>query len=173
MTSKFMMILAAYIHVLGVASYLGGSLTMEFVLSPAQKFVPPAQAQVIGQKSADRFLVMAWSALGLIAFSGVLRMFTLESQKVLTTFDGSYGGTLFVMIVLWVVLVVNGSIITFGLRPKLTARAQGGLTPADVSAHQQSMVKAAEWLTRLTRADLVIALLVGLLGAALGLGGLF
>jgi len=171
-TSKFMMVLAAYVHVLGVAGYVGGALAMEFVLAPAQKFVPPAQAQVIGQKSADRFLVMAWSALGLIALSGVLRLFSVGSEQILTTFDGSYGGTLFVMIVLWVVLVVNGCVITFGLRPKLTTRAEGGVAAADMAARQQAMLNAAQWLTRLTRADLVIALVVALLGASLAFGGL-
>ncbi len=51
MTTRNMMILAAYLHAVGVSAYLGGALVMEFVLGPAQKAIPPAQAQVMGQKS--------------------------------------------------------------------------------------------------------------------------
>lgn len=173
MTSKFMMVLAAYLHVIGVAAYLGGAIVMEFVLSPAQKFVPPAQQAVIGQKSADRFLVVAWSALGVIAFSGVLRLFSVGAENILTEYSGSYGRTLLVMILLWATLVVNGAVITFNLRPQLAAKQQGGVQPAEMQAHQASMIKASEWVARLIRADLVIAVLVALLGASLAFGGVF
>jgi len=175
MTSDFMRILAAYLHVLGVASYLGGSIVMEFVLTPAQKFIPPAQAMVVGQKAADRFLAVAWGALGLIAFSGVLRLFTLENEGILTEglFDAGYGLTLGTMIVLWAVLVVNGSVITFVLRPKLAGRLQGTAGAAQVESRQAEQVQAAQWITRLTRVDLGIALLIAFVGSSLGLAPLF
>jgi uncharacterized membrane protein len=175
MESHLAQVLAAYLHVIGVAVYLGGSIVMEFVVGPAQKAIPPAQAQVMGQRTADRFLVLAWSALGLILLSGILRLFTMDAEDYLlgeSLWDTEYGRTLLLMVTLWTVLVVNGSIITFVLRPKLTGRASAGMTPAQAQAHQKDQLRAAGRLTWFTRIDMGIALVVALLGSSLGFGGL-
>jgi uncharacterized membrane protein len=175
METQFVRILAAYLHVLGVAVYLGGAVIMEFVVGPAQKAIPPAQAMVMGRKTADRFLVLAWSALGLILVSGLLRLYSFDNEDALLgsrLWDTAYGRTLFGMVLLWCVLVVNGAIITFVLRPRLTGRSDAGVSAAQVQAHQSGQVAAATWIERLTRVDLGIALFVALLGSALQYGGI-
>ena len=70
--------LLGYIHDLSIAVYLGGAVAMEFVLGPAQASIPPAQAQVMGQKTSDRFLWLAWGSLLLILITGVLRLERLD-----------------------------------------------------------------------------------------------
>lgn len=174
-TSGFMMTLAAYLHVIGVATYLGGSIVMEFVVGPAQKAIPPAQAQVMGKKTADRFLVFAWSALALILLSGILRLYTFSDEGLLfgtPLWETPKGRTLMTMVILWCVLVVNGSIITFVLRPKLAGRSGAGASAAQAQSHQQGQVNAAVWLERITRVDLGIAFVVALLGTSLQFGGI-
>lgn len=174
MNTKLVMIIATYLHVLGVGTYLGGSLVMELVLGPAQKFIPPAQAMVVGKKSADRFLVVAWVALGLIAASGVLRLFTQDNESLLYSerlLDTDYGRTLLTMMSLWAVLVVNGLIMTFVLRPRLAGRVTAQAGAGQAQAQQQSMARAATWVNRLARADLGIVLVVAFLGASLRFGG--
>ena len=104
MSSGFMEVVSAYLHIIGVAVYLGGSIIMEFVVGPAQKAIPPAQAQVMGKKTADRFLVFAWSALGLILFSGILRIFALQQDDFLfgtLLWETPRGRTLMAMVILW------------------------------------------------------------------------
>lgn len=175
MTSQFMKMLSAYLHVLGVATYLGGSIIMEFVVGPAQKAIPPAQAQVMGKKTADRFLVFAWSALGLIVISGIMRLYSTGTEMFITgaaLWDSAYGRTLMTMVILWFVLVINGSIITFVLRPKLVGRTGAGVSATQVQAHQQGQIQAAAWVERITRIDLGIAMVVALLGTALQFGGI-
>jgi uncharacterized membrane protein len=170
-----MKILSAYLHVLGVATYLGGSIIMEFVVGPAQKAIPPAQAQVMGKKTADRFLVFVWSALGLIVISGIMRLYSMGTETFLTgakLWETAYGRNLMSMVILWCVLVVNGSIITFVLRPKLVGRTGAGVSAAQVQSHQQGQIKAAQWVERITRIDLGIALVVALLGTSLQFGGI-
>lgn len=174
MTTTTMQILAAYLHVLGVATYLGGAIVMEFVVGPAQKAIPPAQAQVMGLKTADRFLAFAWGALGLILASGLLRLATLHNLGLLASarlWQTSYGRTLLAMVILWAVLVVNGAIITFVLRPKLAGRMSSRVSAAQASAGQDAKIKAAAWTARLARVDLGIVLVVALLGSSLKFGG--
>src|SRR5271166_1160918 len=106
MTSSAVQVVAGFLHILAVAVYVGGSVAMEFVLRPAQSYVPPAQAQVMGQRSADRFLVLVWGALALFPISGLLLFFSLSDPEKLggtKFFTSSYGQTLLGMIVLWAV----------------------------------------------------------------------
>ncbi len=173
MTATWVQVVASYLHLLAVAVYVGGSVAMEFVLGPAQRFVPPAQAQVLAQKSADRFLVLVWSSLALLPISGMLLFFAVSDQHLVSSgdiFTTGSGRTLLAMMVLWAVLVVNGSIITFVYRPRLAAKASGRGGGAKVAEQLEAMQAAARRVSWLTRADLVIALFVVLLGASLAYG---
>lgn len=175
MTSKFMLVFAAYLHVIGVAVYLGGSVVMELVVGPAQKAIPPAQAQVMGEKTANRFLILVWSALGLILASGLLRLFAAHNADILVSerlFSTDYGRTLLMMVFLWCVLVINGLLITFWLRPKLSSRVGAMASTQDAQKAQSQKVQAARRATWLSRADLVIVFIIALLGSSLGYGGI-
>lgn len=174
MTATWVRVLASYLHLLAVAVYVGGSVAMEFVLGPAQRFVPPAQAQVLGQRAADRFLVLVWGALALFPVSGMLLFFSLSDQHLVTSgqmFSTGYGRTLVAMMALWAVLVVNGALITFVLRPRLARRATARGGGASVAGQVESMQRAAQWVSRLTRVDLVLALVIVLFGASMAYGG--
>lgn len=173
MTATWVQVLAGYLHLLAVAVYVGGSIAMEFVLGPAQSYVPPAQAQVIGQRSADRFLVLVWGALALFPISGLLLFFSLGDQHTLSGmqfFTTLYGQTLLGMIVLWAVLVVNGAIITFVLRPRLAQRASAQGGGSGVAQRLEVMQSAVKWVSRISRIDLGIAVVIVLLGASLAYG---
>ncbi len=177
MTATWVSVLASYLHLLAAAVYVGGSVAMELVVRPAQRFVPPAQAQVIGQRAADRFLVLVWSALALFPISGILLFFSLGDQHTLAggrIFTTSYGQTLLAMMLLWVVLVINGAIITFVFRPRLLERASARAGGRAASEHVEALQSAARWVSYITRADLAIALFIVLLGASMAYGhGLF
>lgn len=173
MTATWVSVLAAFLHLLAVATYVGGSIAMEVVLTPAQRFVPPAQAQVLAQKSADRFLVLVWSSLALLPASGMLLFFSISDQKLVSSgqiFSTSSGRTLLAMMVLWAVLVANGAVITFVLRPRLASRASAAGGRAAAGAQLESMTRAATWVSRITRIDLAVSLVVVLLGASLAYG---
>lgn len=176
--SEWMGVSATYLHLLGVATYLGGSLIMEFVVGHAQKAIPPAQQQVMGEKTADRFLWFVWGSLGIILISGILQAYHRGTEEMLigeNLFDSGYGWTLFLMIVLWAVLVVNGAIMTFVLRPKLKGKMGAQVGAQQVQARQQEMMKAVDRITLITRIDLGIALVMPFLGAGLirGSNGIF
>ncbi|HNO64889.1 MAG TPA: CopD family protein [Tepidiformaceae bacterium] len=172
-------ILLGYIHDLSIAVYLGGAVAMEFVLGPAQTSIPPAQAQVMGQKTSDRFLWLAWGSLILILVTGALRLERLDMLNVTWPFfesplslSESYGRTVGTMFVLWCVLAINGALVTFRFRPRLAGKMAPGTSAAQVTSNQAGRMAAATWIQRLTRADLAITVVVALLGASLKWGGL-
>ena len=166
------------LHDLAIATYIGGAVAMEYVLGPAQNSIPPAQAQVMGQKTADRFIWLVWGSLGVIIVTAVLRLEKLghlayswpffQSSMALTQ---DYGRTVWVMLALWCVLVANGVIMTFYLRPRLAGKLKAGTTAAGVQASQQAKMEAAKWVERITKADIIIAITIALGGASLRFGG--
>jgi uncharacterized membrane protein len=173
MQSTWLSVLASYLHVIAVATYLGGSIAMEFVLGPAQKFIPPAQAQVIGQKSADKFLMLVWGSLILFPISGMLLFFAIGDQHTVSGtqfFTTTYGRTLFAMMFLWAILVVNGLIITFVYRPILNAKASSKGGSKQVNSNLERMQKAAKNVSLITRIDLGVALFIVLLGVSMVYG---
>lgn len=172
-------IIYGFLHDISIATYIGGAVAMEYVLGPAQNSIPPAQAQVMGQKTADRFIWLVWGSLAVIVISGALRLEHLGHldwswpffQSTLSL-SQDYGRTFWTMFGLWCVLVVNGLIMTLYLRPRLTGKLKAGTTASGVQASQQAKMRAAKWVGRITRADIVIAIVIALLGASLRYGGL-
>lgn len=172
-------IIYGYLHDLSVATYLGGAVAMEFILGPAQASIPPAQAQVMGQKTSDRFLWLVWGSLGMILLTGILRLERLGRLDSTWPFfndslslDLSYGRTILAMFLLWCVLLVNGLLVTFVFRPRLAGKFTPGTTAAQVASSQAARIQAATWIQRLTRIDLGVALVIALMGASLKWGGL-
>jgi uncharacterized membrane protein len=176
---KWEFITYGFVHDVAIAVYIGGAVAMEFVLGPAQKSIPPAQAQIMGQKTADRFLWLVWGSLLFIILTGFLR---LEQMGMIGSdwpffqgrldWDLSYGRTIFAMLAIWLVLVINGIIITFILRPRLAGRMSSGVSSAQATRRQDSQISAAQWVERLSRIDLTLLLIAALLGASLKLGGI-
>lgn len=178
MLNEWVILLSGFIHDLSVAVYVGGAVAMEFILMPAQNSIPPAQAQVMGEKTSNRFLVLVWISLALIFITGFLRLYgkgMIGGESFLgplLSWDYSYGRTVIVMFYIWLVLVINGALITFVFRPTLQGKLTPGSNQSQATSNQNAKMQAATWIQNLSRADLVLALAATLLGASLLRGGL-
>jgi uncharacterized membrane protein len=167
-----------FLHIASIAAYAGGAFVMEFVLTPAQKAVPPAQARIVGEKTSGRYLLVAWSALGMLFVTCVTRL-VLTHQLGLTppffrdrlNLGDPYGRTTLALFVVWLILVSNGSILTFKIRPKLVQKFDPGTGAQRVAATQKDQEKWANWASRIVRIDLGLAVVAIVLGVSLRFGG--
>lgn len=172
-------LITSFIHDVSVAVYVGGAIAMEFILAPAQAAIPPAQAQVMGEKTSDRFLILVWASLALIFVTGVLRLYyrgLIGGDTWLVpplTWDYSYGRTVLALLVVWLILVINGGLITLVFRPTLKGKLGSGSTQNLATQNMDAKMRAATWIQNLSRIDLVLAIVAVLLGASLLRGGLF
>jgi uncharacterized membrane protein len=172
-------LIMSFIHDISVAVYVGGAIAMEFILAPAQASIPPAQAQVMGEKTSDRFLILVWISLLLIFVSGVFRLYfrgLIGGETLLVpplTWDYNYGRTVIALFFVWILLVINGALITFVFRPILKGKLGSGSSQNQANQNREAKMSAATWIQNLTRADLVLAVIAVLLGASLVRGGLF
>lgn len=175
---NWMFLSMGFLHDLSICTYVGGAVAMEFILNPAQQTIPPAQAQIMAEKSSDRFLILVWVSLIVILITGVVRL----QMKGLIGWDPiftaplswqfSYGRTVFTMFFIWIILAINGSLITFLFRPKLKGKLGAGTSQSQATEDRNAKISAATWIQNLSRVDLALALLALLLGASLLRGGL-
>lgn len=89
------------------------------------------------------------------------------------TLDYSYGRTAFALFIVWLILMINGALITFVFRPKLTGKVAAGVSRDQADRSRDGKMFAATWIQHLTRIDLVLAVIAVLLGASLLRGGMF
>jgi putative copper export protein len=114
--------------------------------------------------------VTAWFALGLIAASGLSFLY-LSGTLGPTLFLHPYGWLIGAKTFLFLLLVVNGLIMTIGIRPRIKAWLPIKTTEAELKAKQADMMSAVTTLNRLVRLNLIIAVLAVILGVSLTFGG--
>lgn len=167
------------LHVLAFAVYIGGLFYSEFVLTPAADAVAPAQGVVVRRKAGDMQAIVAWSSLGVILVTGILRLSSMNALDLSGTFlldpdiaSSGYGRTIFLMFGLWCVLVGLGVLMTFVLRPVLIGKIDPKLSQQERQQRQDRMMVAARWMTVVLRVDLAVAVAIAVLGVSLRYGGL-
>lgn len=172
-------VLYGALHDLAFAVYIGGLVYAEFVLTPAAGAIAPAQGMVVRQKAGDWQAVIAWSSLGVILVTGILRLSRMHLLAFPGTFflqpaiaSSGYGRTIFTMFGLWCLLVVFGALMTFVLRRVLVGKIDPTLSQQERQQRQERMLGAAKWMTIVMRADLLVAVAIAVLGVSLRYGGL-
>src|SRR5215471_7045156 len=165
-----LLVITMIVHILAIVVYLGGTFFMDLLLVPALNRIPPAQAAIVGQQTGEIFAVTAWITLGLIAASGLTFLY-LSGALGLDLFLRPYGWLIGAKTFLFLLLVVNGLIMTIGIRPRLNAQLSLKTTEPELKAKQADMMSAASTLNRLIRLNLIIASLAVILGVTLAFGG--
>lgn len=160
------------VHILAIVVYLGGTFFMDLLLVPALNRIPPAQAAIVSQQTGEIFAVTAWISLGLIAASGLAFLYLDEGSLGPDMFLYPHGWVIGAKTFLFLLLVVNGLIMTFGIRPRVKALLPLKATEPELKAKQADMMSAASTLNRLIRLNLIIASLAVILGVYLTFGGI-
>jgi uncharacterized membrane protein len=165
-----LLVITMIVHILAIVIYLGGTFFMDLLLVPALNRIPPAQAAIVSQRTGEIFAVTAWITLGLIAASGLTFLY-LSGSLGLDLFLRPYGWLIGAKTFLFLLLVVNGLIMTIGIRPRLNAPLPLKTTESELKAKQADMMSAASTLNRLIRLNLIIASVAVILGVTLTFGG--
>jgi uncharacterized membrane protein len=158
----------SFLHVLGWSTYIGGALVMELIWRPAQEQMPQSQIAVACQWMGRRYRWIAAMALALTGVSGLAMALRSDEEPTLST---PWGRTLMALVVVWLALVVTLAMITFYGHPSLHARMRADLSEEERAAARERVRRAIHRMDILLRVDLFLALLAGLLGASLHVGG--
>lgn len=140
-----------FIHLLVTVFWVGGMTFMHFVLKPALMTISPPEAGKVMGYVAKRFTIIAWTSIVLLIITGLLKTPT----GLLFDTSSDYGLILLAKHVIFVVMIISGGIITFGVAPKLrTLAPQAGERPAP------AFVSAQKALGVLSGLNMVLGILV-------------
>ena len=171
--------LLAWAHALAWATYVGGSITMEWVLRYAQRTIPPSQVSIVCKRSGSRYRWVGLGALVAIGLTGALMVARLDSGTLLTrsgrpdlALSDAYGQTLAVLSILWGLLVVASASMAFWLHPAQARRSRADMSQEEIQAERQRVGRAIARMDRVLKFELAASVVSIALGASLGAGGL-
>lgn len=162
-------------HVLAVVIYLGGGILFHGPLRGGLSLIPPGQASMVGTHVGTGFTYLSWLSLSLWGVTGYWMLFRYgwgDAGSPLTLFiepdrlSSPEGWSLLVMLAVWYLIVINASIISFVLRPRLARRVDPDAT-GDAAERVADMIgTSSRWVDILARVNLALTF-VGLVSGAL------
>lgn len=171
--------LLAGLHAVAWAVYVGGSITMEWVLRYAQRTMPPSQVGVVCKNAGTRYRWFALASLTVIGVTGLAMVLRL-SEADLAARAGSpvlspgdpYGRTLLLLSIGWVVLFATVSAMAFWLHPAQRKRSRPDMTSEEIAAERQRIGRAIKQMDRALKFELVVSVICIGVAASLPHGGL-
>jgi uncharacterized membrane protein len=161
--------LALVVHIYAAIVLVGSMFFNAFILGPALRRIPPAQAATVGDKIGAGLRIAGPVSLALLGITGFLR---LQYNRMLWSkfFSFSfmttrYGSRIWLMFVSWFVLVVTGT-VSLAWYEKVLARKlpyTAGLRQLEERRAAQQKVSA--WQERMNYVNVTIGLLAVLGGS--------
>lgn len=171
--------LLAWAHALAWAVYVGGSITMEWVLRYAQRTMPPSQVSIVCKRSGSRYRWVGLGSLCVIGLTGALMVARLDRDTLLArpghselALSDAYGQTLAVLAILWMLLVAASASMAFWLHPAQARRSSPEMSQEEIQAERQRVGRAIARMDRVLKFELVASVVSIALGASLSAGGL-
>ena len=170
----------AWAHAAGWAVYVGGAITMEFILRYAQKTMPPSQVAVVCKNSGGRYRWFALGALLVIGVTGLAMVLRLSESDLagrpgdpVLSLSDAYGRTMLLLLLGWVVLAGIVASMAFWMHPAQARRSRPDMTPEEIQAERRRVGIAISRMNRLLKAELYLSIAMVAVGASLRQGGLF
>lgn len=160
-------------HTGAVALYVGGAIIVTLALRRALEAIPPAQAGIVGNRVGTDFTIISWVALLTWGASGywlLVRGDWDDFRSPQTLFikpdllDSGFGWMLVLMVASWFGMVINGLLITFWLRPRLTRKLGPNEPPERFERVQKEMAFAGRAVEILAIMNLLLAIAATLAG---------
>lgn len=171
--------LLAWLHTAAWAVYVGGALTMDWVLRYAQREMPGPQVGVVCKNAGMRY---RWLALGCLVVIGVTggwmllriddaELLAREGSPVLSLSD-SYGRTILLLTLAWGLLLATVAFMAFVLHPAQRKRSKPEMTKEEIAAERQRVGRAITRMDKALKFELVLSVVSVGIGASLHAGGL-
>lgn len=133
-----MYIINNFVHLLFAVIWIGGMIFMNLVLMPSLSSIDPNERGKLFAQIAKRFTIVAWGSTLLLLITGFFK----TPSGMLFNFSTDYGMMITVKHILFLVMIIFGSIITFVEAPKIKKYApKSGEKPAQEFVNAQGKIK--------------------------------
>jgi putative copper export protein len=171
--------LLATVHALAWAVYVGGSITMEWVLRYAQRTMPPSQVGVVCKNAGTRYRWFALVSLLVIGASGAAMFLRIDDAELAAragspelSLGDSYGRTMLLLTVGWLALAATVAAMAFWLHPAQRKRSRPDMTSEAIAAERLRIGRAIKQMDRALKFELVVSVICIGIAASLRTGGL-
>ena len=161
--------LSLVVHIYAAIVLVGSMFFNAFILGPALRRIPPAQAATVGDKIGAGLRVAGPVSLGLLGVTGFLRLqfnHFLWSKFFSWSFMSSrYGSRIWLMFVAWFVLVVTGTLSLAWYEKVLARKLPYTAGLRDLEERRAAQQKVSDWQERMNYVNVAIGLLAVLGGS--------
>lgn len=156
------------VHVFAAIILVGSVIFNTFILQPALKRIPPAQATVVAQKVGVGLMWWGTAAVLLLGITGFVRLWLIGNLARFFTWEfiaGPYGRWIFLMALAWFVLLVVGLLSAHWYVNVLSSKLPYSSGLRDLEDKRQAQERVTWWQDRLYYVNVVTAALAALGGA--------
>jgi len=165
--------LSLVVHIYSAIVLVGSMFFNAFILGPALKRIPPAQAATVGDKIGAGLRVAGPVSLGLLVVTGLLR---LKYMHLLGKFfswsfmSTQYGSRLWLMFLSWFVLAVTGTLSLAWYEKVLAKKLPYTAGLRDLEERRAAQQKVSDWQERMNYVNVTIGALAVLGGSMARVG---
>lgn len=160
--------LAMVVHIYSAIVLVGSMFFNAFILGPALKRIPPAQAATVGDKIGAGLRIAGPASLILLVVTGLMR---LHHMHLLGKFVGwsfmstRYGSRIWLMFLAWFVLAVTGTLSLAWYEKVLAKKLPFTAGLRDLEERRAAQQKISDWQERMNYVNVTIGILAVLGGS--------
>jgi putative copper resistance protein D len=140
-----------FIHLLTAVIWIGGMIYTNLVFMPSLTVIEPSQRGAMIGAVEKRFTIVSWTSIFVLLASGFFK----TPEEMLFTTSNSYGFMITVKHIIFLVMILFGSLITFKYAPLLRIKApKAGEKPSD------EFIKAQKSLKILSSINMILGIAV-------------
>jgi hypothetical protein len=166
--------LALVVHIYAAVVLVGSMFFNAFILGPALKRIPPAQAATVGDKIGGGLRIAGPVTLVLLGVTGFLMLNRLKVLRHFFTWSfmtSHTGMRLWLMFLAWFVLVITGTLSLAWYEKVLARKLPYTAGLRDLEERRASQQKVSNWQERMNYVNVTIGILA-VLGGTLYVSGL-
>jgi hypothetical protein len=160
--------LSLIVHIYAAIVLVGSMYFNAFILGPALRRIPPAQAATVGDKIGAGLRIAGPVSLVLLGVTGFLR---LQYNHFLGNFfkwsfmSTKYGSRIWLMFIAWLVLVVTGTLSLVWYEKVLAKKLPYTAGLRELEERRAAQEKVSAWQERMNYVNVTIGLLAVLGGS--------
>jgi hypothetical protein len=162
------------VHIYSAIVLVGSMFFNAFILGPALKRIPPAQAATVGDKIGAGLRVAGPVSLVLLVVTGLLRLHQMQllgdffSWSFMST---RYGSRIWLMFLAWFVLAVTGTLSLAWYEKVLARKLPYTAGLRDLEERRAAQQRVSDWQERMNYVNVTIGI-VAVLGGSFARVGL-
>ena len=160
--------LAMVVHIYSAIVLVGSMFFNAFILGPALKRIPPAQAATVGDKIGAGLRIAGPASLVLLVVTGLMRLHYMHLLGKMFTWgfmSTKYGSRIWLMFTSWFVLAVTGTVSLAWYEKVLAKKLPYTAGLRQLEERRAAQQKVSDWQERMNYVNVTIGILAVLGGS--------